>query len=252
MLTIVLGNRGSAKTLWMVIMALCHTGRKFFSNFKIDNWHYEHLGLEMLYDLPFGVEVFFDEFYALADSRISMSYVNRFASFVCFQLRKTDRNLFVSAQQFSTIDKRYREDYDYLLMCRRIPNEFDDRRLWDFSFTTYSKEFKTYETEYMSIENAIPFFDLYDTFEIIPPRNPSKLQYEVFKDESETLMKYARVYLQRVYPYFKENFLKYIKKKQDCKDYLKLSLMDNGISEDWTNSCYLALKPVLAAQSVYV
>ncbi len=42
-------------------------------------------------------------------------YTNLFLSYIVFQLRKTKRNIFVTVQEVSSIDIRYRRQWDYYL-----------------------------------------------------------------------------------------------------------------------------------------
>ena len=90
-------------------------------------------------DLPKGINVALDEGYTLLEARTSAKYINLFLSYMVFQLRKTERNIFVTCQEVSSIDIRYRRQWDYYVQCSRVFDDIDSN-LWDFKYKIFDKK----------------------------------------------------------------------------------------------------------------
>ncbi|MBA7494957.1 hypothetical protein ES702_05535 [subsurface metagenome] len=230
-LTLVLGPRGSGKT-YFIVEVLSASQRLIYSNFKIKFKNYKRLKLLDLLFLPKHIELVMDEFYSIADSRSSMSYVNVLCSYIAFQLRKTDTQIFITAQQLGSIDIRYRNEWDYVVLCNRIQNESEDWHFWDFGFVIFDKRTNTSNKWVIPYIHAKENFHLYDTNEIIEPRNKSRISYEFYKSEPKKL------FLQGI------KFAKIIKSNSNIstKEKIELALLKNNIDPVWTKLCYLILK----------
>ena len=230
-LTLVLGWRGGGKNVWVVAVTR-QTKRLLYSNFKIDHPNYRHLRLINLLALPKHIELVMDEGYTMIDSRTSMSYVNIFCTYLAFQLRKTDTNIYITAQQLGSIDIRYRNEWDYIVYCERVNNGNADWHFWDFLFTVFDKRKGSVSQWGLSYKKAIPLFSLYDTEQIIEPINKSKLAHEIMKHEPKVYLKQGRVISQII----KKN------SRVGTKDEIKIALLKNGFDQVWANLCYLIIK----------
>ncbi|MBA7496347.1 hypothetical protein ES702_06947 [subsurface metagenome] len=231
-LTLVLGPRGSGKTYFIVELSKSVLNRLIYSNFRIDHINYRHLRLVDLLDLPEHIWLIMDEFYSIADARSSMSYVNVLCTYIAFQLRKTDTQIFITAQQLRSIDVRYRNEWDYVVICERVPNDNEDWRFWDFGFQIFDKRTGTSNKQIIYYKYAKKNFHLFDTNEIIQPRNKSRISYEFFKSEPKLLYRQGLIYINKIMS----------NSKLKTKESVKLALVKNGIDMVWANICYLILK----------
>ena len=230
-LTLVLGPRGSGKT-YFIVEVLSDFQRVIYSNFKLKHAKYIRLRLLDLLFLPKHIALVMDEFYSIADSRNSMSYVNVLCSYIAFQLRKTDTQIFITAQQLGSIDLRYRNEWDYVVICERVQNDKEDWHFWDFGYTIFDKRIGTSSKWIILYSHAKENFHLFDTNEIIEPRNKSRISYEFYKSEPKKL------FLQGI------KFAKIIKSNSNVrtKEKIELALLKNNIDPIWTKICYLILK----------
>jgi len=186
MLIVVLGKRGSGKTLWMCIQAL-RSKRTVLSNFKIKSPNYKQLKIVDLLNLPDDIEVMLDEAYAWIDARVSGSVINRYMSYIVLQSRKRTINIFMSAQMFRSLDVRIRQQVDLLIKCERLgvkPKGTDTRDFRYSSFEVQSQSIKTYILKY---NKAIKYFSKFDTYQIIDPSRKSQLELELLKESPKRL-----------------------------------------------------------------
>lgn len=230
-LTLVIGPRGTGKNVFIVNITR-NTKRLLYSNFKIDHPNYKHLKLINLLALPKHIELIMDEGYTMLESRTSMSSVNIFCSYIAFQLRKTDTSIFVTAQQVGSIDIRYRQEWDYVVICERLDNGKSNWRFWDFLYTIFDKRKGAVSQYEMSYKKAIPLFKLFDTNQIIEPINKSKLVHEILKHEPKVYLKHGKLIANII----KKN------SKVNNKDEVKIALLKNGFDQVWANLCYLIIK----------
>lgn len=229
-LTLVLGPRGSGKNTFMN-KVVKRSVRPVYSNFKMNHPNYRHLSYGGLLFIPKHIELLMDEFYNLADSRKSMSVFNIFCSYIAFQLRKTDTNIFVSAQQLGSIDIRYRNEWDYIVICERIDNGNLDWRLWDFGYTVYDKRQGTYRSWMIGYDDIKKTFGDFDTNEIVEPKNKSRLIHDILKNE-------PRLYLAKGI-----EICKVIKKNSKVRNQkeIKIALLRNDYDMVWSSLCSLIL-----------
>ena len=217
-------------------MMLEMSNREIYSNFKIDYPNYHELTLETLLDLPNNIEFVGDEFYTMVDSRNSSSHVNVFAGYVSFQVRKTLSNIFLSMIQLGSIDLRYREEWDYLVLCERIPNGEDDYYLWDFGYTIYNNIIGCVIPVVVFYEDAKPYFEKFNTYEIIKPMNLSRLEYAILDKKPKS--KYYRAL--EIVKYIINDIKVYDKKG------IKVALMRNDFDKIWAEDCDLVLHELIS------
>jgi len=229
----VIGRRGSGKTLFIMLLVLIFSESPVYSNFKLKSEKYNRFRLKFLHELPLHVNLGLDEIYALFDARSSMSHVNNAGSYLAFQLRKTDTNIYLSTTQFDSAEKRFREEYDYLVECERVPNESgDDWHYWDFLYKITESRTGMEVLKLVSYVDVEPYFKYFDTNELIPPRGISRQNYELLKQDD---------------PYeFLEEGIRITKKiLSDLKTMtlpdIKYCLQLHGEDEIWANECNIVL-----------
>ena len=234
--TIIVGPKGSGKNLF-VVMLLEDSKRPIYSNFKIDYPNYHKLDLITMLDLPNDIEFVGDEFYTMVDARNSMSHINQFAGYVSFELRKTNINIYLMMIQLGSVDLRFRYEWDYLVECKRIPNESDDWHFWDFSYTIYNNFLGVVIPVVVLYDDAKPYFKNYNTYEMIKPVNISRLEHAI-------LIKNPELWYERgieIFNDIKNSIIKFNKKG------LKSALARNGYDPIWAEVCDLVLneQPIL-------
>lgn len=164
MLITILGNLGSGKTLFMVINAFFSSNLPIVSNFKLNFGNKKEIE-------PFDLKKFIraeyenciillDEAYNYLESRISSNELNRIMSYILFQSRKKNVTLYITAQLYSSIDKRFRQLTDMLIIANKT-NRFN-YTITDFNST---KSFS------ITFEKAAQFYQMYNTNEIIQIQN---------------------------------------------------------------------------------
>ncbi len=175
MLVAIIGAMGSGKTILMVYLAT-KSKREVYSNFKIHIPNYKPLKITDLLDLKNNIDVFIDEGYTWLESRTSGSALNRYLSYIVLQARKRLIDIIISAQMFSSIDVRFREQCDVIVKCQKIKEGFK------YSFLFVGKDkVRTYILKY---KDAKKLFDTYDTYEIIESHNKEALVLKLKETES--------------------------------------------------------------------
>lgn len=231
-LIIVTGERGSGKTLY-VTRKMLKSKRPIFSTFNIKTPNYEPLTLLKLLNLgKLQCELALDEGYTLIESRTSMKYQNQFMSYLAFQLRKSNRNIFITATDEMSIDVRYRRSWDFWVECRRIPNEYINYKKWDFQFTVNNKILNQVNQYMMPYERGKRYFPYYNTYEIVEPTSKSKIEFEILKSEPEQFFNKAT----KIYHQIKSDLP--INKKI-THDYLSVKLMKYNIDPSWEKIIYM-------------
>ncbi len=173
MLISILGAFGSGKTLLLCIFAVMST-REVHSNFVLNMAKYRELTTLSLMDLKDNIEVFIDEGYTWLESRISSSNLNRYLSYIILQSRKRTIDIYITAQLFSTIDLRFRENSDVIIKCLRKTSGFK------YSFLNIRN--RTIKSYFLSFKDAEEYYKLYDTYEIIEPHDKKALEFSLLLD----------------------------------------------------------------------
>ena len=138
-------------------------------------------------------------------------------------------NIFITTLKFHTLDKRYREEWDYKIHCSRIPNENEHWRKWDYLYEITSAREETTSIWLLEYEKAKQYFQYYDTYEKVEPRAKSRMEWELL--DGEPMLRTKRAHF----------MLKQIKKDMidNTKNSIKLALMDNNFDKIWADTCYL-------------
>lgn len=170
-----LGRRGAGKTLHATYFLNQYQkmGRPIYSNIWLA-FEYKKLELEMIRTLPDELNnaiVFIDEIHMWADAYKFFSRNSRSLSTLATQLRKRGITLIFTTQFLTQTVKRLRDQVDYLLLLEKY-------RPFDPKFNGWSKVMvldatapagKDFIDEY--IFNGQPYFDMYNTNEIVLDEN---------------------------------------------------------------------------------
>lgn len=180
MLAITLGPKGSGKTIIITKIALA-SKREVFSNYWIDSPNYNHLEVMDLVDINNNVDIFIDEAYVWLESRISGFFLNRFLSYMLWQSRKRDIDMYLTAQRFRSLDVRFREECDVLIKCEPRINLDKD----DFNYTLFWIAEDKEKKFTLTYEDAKKYFPMYNTYQIIEPYTKEELNFELLKRDPE-------------------------------------------------------------------
>ena len=173
------GDMGSGKTLSMTKYAMLHhlTGYKVYSNYGLNIPHeiIDKTFMENIIkvDKNFDGKTIFclDEFDMYIDSRRSMKEGNLLISYFLKQVRKKNIKLFYSAQMKNTIDKRLRILTRTNILCKgRTVYCYKEGHLEPFIIQMiYNDVYVNDKLIKKSRFIGNPYFNLYDTKELIIP-----------------------------------------------------------------------------------
>jgi hypothetical protein len=175
----ILGDVGSGKTLLATFLALYET-RPVFANYeiRIKNWHM--LKPEKLNTLSKSLGII-DELYAWGDSRTSGALINRYMSYIIFQLRKRESDIIVTDQIEGVIDTRFRQMTNYKILAQNLGDGFE---YWVFKRTVFGLVGPT--KFLIPMEMAEQIFPYYDTMEKINPIDDA-MMFKISTDHEDDL-----------------------------------------------------------------
>ena len=164
----VTGSVGSGKTLFMTASML-YNNKPIYSNYKIKSDKYNELFPETLLEVEMsGSNIGIDEAYIWLESRLSGKPINLYMSYILFQSRKRDMDIWLTDQMSGSIDLRYRGLVDYEVKCRATPNS-KHPKAFIYKIIDYTGDKPSKTRMVLPIERASMYFDSYDTFELINP-----------------------------------------------------------------------------------
>ena len=244
-LTIIEGPRGSGKTLFIILYNIDSEGQ-IYSNFSLYGLpfssRYNELDLITYLHLPKNVYVFLDEGYTWLESRLSSRYTNLFLTYKLYQLRKTTRQIYVTIQHRHTIDKRFREEWDFFVRCRRKDNGHPDWRKWDFRYTILNDRMKKIDVIDIDYKDSIPYFEFYNTYEIVEPSTQKRMEFEILKGSPKLLFKELERIAKEIYSDID---------KEVTHNGIKYGLLKNGYPLAWEKYIYIYIHQVKKNVSQY-
>lgn len=161
-LTIIVGDVGSGKTLFQTW--LCVTDKRpVYANYRIGIDRWAALQPSMIFDLQ-DCLVVMDEMYLWLEARVSSAKLNEYLSYMLFQSRKNATDYIGTAQIFGTVDVRFREMADYIVMARNDARA----RCFRYEVLKNSSIRPMVKRLSLSYDDASKVFPLYDTKEKIP------------------------------------------------------------------------------------
>ena len=180
MLIIILGPKGSGKTLLATLFAL-DSKREVYANYRIEIENFKPLEVIDFIDLPNDVDVFIDEGYTWLESRTSSFFLNRFLSYILWQSRKRTIDIYLTAQRFRALDLRFRDEADIIVKCEPRHNQDKD----DFKYKIYWVAEDKERGFRFSYNKAKKVFGFYDTYEIVEPYTKEQLEFKLLESDPE-------------------------------------------------------------------
>ena len=214
MLISILGNWGSGKTLFLAYLSK-KLKRQIYSNFKLKVDNYKSLRVIDLLNLPNNVEVFIDEAYTWLESRVSSKALNRYLSYILLQSRKRTINIYITAQLFSTVDIRFREQSSIIIFCKKI----DD----GFQYKIFNMDNNCVNCVLLPFDKAKDYYKYYDTYEIVEPFDKAKLEFQLLQSYPELLFETSKKIALKIRDKIKDN--KYTHQN------VKIALISNGFDK---------------------
>jgi len=228
MLVIILGNLGSGKTYIMMLLAY-QDKRQILSNFNIKRKNVKVIDVPDLLDLPDDIVLLMDEAYSWIESRSSLDSLNKYLSSVLFHIRKTNTDIYITTPMYSTIDKRFRNQANYIIFCKHRNNFESD----DFHFLFYDVNNRTYGISTLKYSEAKKYFHLYDTNEKVESYKKRGLQFNILKKYPERMKEYIKQISKLANKQLNGNI---------THDRVKKFLFDNGIDLGFHSFLYIDLK----------
>lgn len=185
MLNAIVGDLGTGKTLFMTLIAVS-SKREVVSNFRLDLPNYSHLDVVDLLDLGTNKDVLIDEAYTWLESRVSSSFLNRYLSYIMFQSRKRTIDIYTTEQLFGTIDVRFRDLVHKIVKCTRL-GIGKNKEIYDFKYEILDVYSDTVEMFVLTYKDALKYFPIFDTLEIVEPYNKESMEIEILKERPQKL-----------------------------------------------------------------
>lgn len=247
MIIFLVGDNGSGKTLYLVMESL-KINRPIWSNFKLfKHPFYTELTLDKIInldngdkaELEKGLVMFIDEAYGLLESRLSNRSVNIYLSYKTnYQWRKRLLDVYLTFQDASSIDKRYRMRYDILIECGyREPFSKEPFTYHYYRRNKKNNTRKIIYTQVYAYEQMEKLFDFYNTYEIVEPPNIALMNYKMIKDDIRLYKKYLNKYYDLLLPQYDNGKLKGL-----THELLELKLISEGILPQYEKKLYSMLK----------
>ena len=182
MLWVILGDYGSGKTIRLVLEGVS-SKREVWGNFKLDIDNYTRITPMDLKDVGSNMLIILDEMQTWLESRVSMSFMNRFITNIIDQADKRGIDYFGTAHLLSSLDIRFRNNVHRIIKCERIGRSPSDRTrlndIRDFRFKTLNTYTGRIKSKTLKYEKTIKYFELYDTHEIIEYPNQKDLELDL-------------------------------------------------------------------------
>jgi len=229
MLTVILGNLGSGKTYVMTLLTYSDN-RKILSNYNIKRKNTKKIDVPDLLDLPDNIISLMDEAYAWIESRVSGSTLNEVLSSILFHTRKTNTDIYLTTPMFSTIDKRFRHQANFIIICSHRNNFNTD----NFHFLFYDVDNNSYSNWSLTYSEAKQYFNLYDTYEKVESHRKKTLSFKILSKYPYKLREYVLELM--------ESIKKDINGITITHDLVKDYLFMNGIDLAYEPYIYIRLK----------
>jgi hypothetical protein len=169
------GGLGDGKTILLTKYLMdehYHNKRPIMSNFNLTKIPYKKLDvLELLENKAelYNVCVGIDEITVYVDCRMSSSRANRFFSYLVLQSRKRDVDIYYTSQSLGMLDFRVVNHTPITVLCKKMYDK-QNKEIKDYRYYTI---FDLRNIRHISAKHFImyikPYYDCYDTNEIIDP-----------------------------------------------------------------------------------
>lgn len=160
------------------VMKLIEEHKPIPSNFLMNN--FTILEPEMLVSLQ-SSEVGIDEAYSWLESRTSGKDMNKFLSYILFQSRKKDLEMYTTDQILETIDVRFRLLANREIICENTGKGFK------YTIKKLSR-WHNYRPRRLFMPNSLAetYFDRYNTYELINPIDENMI-FNITQNKEELL-----------------------------------------------------------------
>ena len=232
MLVSILGNNGSGKSFLLSYLSTKFKGI-IYSNFKLNIDNYRELSINDLLDLNRldKGNIFLDEIYTWMESRTSGNALNILTSYLIFQKRKRLLDIYITAQLFSSVDKRIRYLSNIIILCKpRINFKVDN-----FNYIYFNRDTNISTSFMIPYKIALKYFDNYDTYEIIEPQKKSRLEFNILKDNPKRLLEKIKEISEILEP----------KLKSITHDSIKTALLLSGYEIGYEKYVYIYMKGLI-------
>lgn len=202
-----------------------------YANYFLDIPNYKPLEVMDFLELKDNIDVIIDEGYTWLESRTSGFFLNRYLSYIVLQSRKRTIDIIVTAQIYSSVDVRFRNQTDVLVKCERVGDDFyyDFMRIDNYSTSKFI----------LPYQEAKKYFNLYDTYQIVEPHTKDALEMKLLESNPKKLYDKVSGIGELIKTDFKNNGLK---KKDVTHDRVKSSLMKLGLNMNLESLVYVYLK----------
>lgn len=229
MLTVIYGGVGSGKTLLLTILGY-YLKSNIISNYQLffqkPDYKIEEFNVSKFVQAKYeNCKILMDEAYVYLESRLSMSNKNKAFSYILFQSRKKSIDMYLTVQLVSTIEKRYREMFDYSIFSHGF-NGFE------YIYSVYNHTNKETKILKLREDKIIGFYQLYDTNEVVKPDNSIIYQFITKTEKEERLDILTEEYLKRNDGY------------RITKDSVKLFLFKESMPTNYLGLLYATLKKI--------
>lgn len=159
------GKMGSGKTLSMTkfVYDYYKRGCSIYANYGL-KIPYEQVDYEKIKNLSEDFQnsvLCLDEIHVFIDSRASASDINKRVSYFITQSRKRNLVLMYTTQKFNQVEKRLRENTDYMVECSKTVK--NGKMYIRCNMTDTDGKSKKFTID------AADIFKLYDTHEVVNP-----------------------------------------------------------------------------------
>lgn len=213
MIYLIVGQRGSGKTTFLVIIANENRDKQIVSNVSIDLDNIEKFDMSKLLNNTEKHKLFLiDEASLYLDKRRSMSDINIIFSYFQYQSRKYDNDIYFAIQDINILDLRTRKMIDLYIYSFNFNDRFEYHL-----FNSYNQYVNKIIIEKKYLSHIFSLFDTHEiinnerTIEFISKYNVSDNVKSIFDEHKENIMKELKEYNEKL----SEKFIKFYLKKHN-------------------------------------
>jgi RecG-like helicase len=233
------GDVGSGKTLLASKIAIENPNVPVRANYEIKIPNFKPLAVEDLLSLEAtdtGTLVLIDEAYTWLESRVSMSKINRYMSYIVFQSRKRDLDIITTEQLRSSIDLRFKDMSNFTVFCFDRPKP--KTSVADFKYRIIKgNKFKNLVYPF---KKAKKLFELYDTKQVIMPPDIEELKADMIASNPTSLNKMVNDIVKDIKKCKPEIFKKEV--KEVTHDFVNDLLLQLGKPLQYESFVYIRLR----------
>lgn len=200
-LGLIVGDVGSGKTVMLTKIAETYSRHGFpvYANYGIKLPNYHRLEPEKLLSIENRngrIFIGLDEGWSELESRTSGKASNRYYSYILNQSRKRGFDFYVTTQDESEIDKRFKYLANYRILCEK----YEDRECFVYWIEKRSIKGNRIKKFILPFREAEKIYPLYDTLEIINSNNMKNLALDIIMNDADKLMKMVNEATEKIYP----------------------------------------------------